>query len=90
MRDGTRIARLDKKKNLYRKRPEDMSEAQATFDVDFHGESGIACEPALLLGERSESRENALASGEAARHQTGELAHRLKVEERMKVEYLCL
>lgn len=39
LRDGTRIARLDKK-NLYRKRPEDMSEAQATFDVDFHGESG--------------------------------------------------
>ena len=39
-RDGTRIARLDKKENLYRKRPEDMSEAQATFDVDFHGESG--------------------------------------------------
>ena len=40
LRDGTRIARLDKKENLYRKRPEDMSEAQATFDVDFHGESG--------------------------------------------------
>ena len=42
------------------------------------------------LGERSESRENARASGEAAWGQTGELACRLKVEERMKVEYLCL
>ena len=60
LRDGTRIARLDKKKNLYRKRPEDMSEAQATFDVDFHGESGIACEQALLLGRAKRvSRERA-------------------------------
>ena len=68
-----------------------MSEAQATFDVDFHGESGIACEQALLLGRAKRvARENALASGEAARDQTGELAHRLKVEEWMKVEYLCL
>ena len=55
LRDGIRIARLDKK-SLYHKRPEDMSEAQATFDVDFHGESGIACEQAVLLGRAAKPR----------------------------------